>query len=716
MADRRKITRREFLRVSTLAAAGAVAAACAPQATPEMTEEPEPEEEMPEPTATEEPEEEPEPTEEPEEEMEEEEEEMPESQYNEAPMLAELVAAGELPPVDERLPPNPLVMSEPWAEIGTYGGSFSTVTTDEDFNSFNNWDAAHSPIHWDNHDAKAGGQGMRPGHCESWEQNADATEWTLHFRRGIRWSDGEPFTVDDFLFWWEDMALNEENAQSIPGWALVGGEPMEAVKMDDYTLMLSFADTAPLTDYEIAAFSGYGTITSPQPAHYMQQFHPDYSDEYEDFETFYEMQDYWANPEHPVLGAWLNRESEVGGRMVWERNPYCWYVDVEGNQLPYIDEFVANFVQDLEVMNLNITNGEADFVFDAGLRTSDLALFEENSEAGGYSVQLWQLGSGGRPAWGINWNQPDPAKGELYHKPQFRQALSHAIDRPQIKQVLFFGLGGEPSTGVVSPNTGNFLRWDGGQELYNEWRDSYAEYDPDLAMSLLDEAECTDQTGDGFRDLPNGDPLQITIQNPSDQYAEHAEIMKNNWQAVGLNAVVDSISGQELGVMTSSATYDIRLYGGGAPDGPDILAYAPWIISYGSGGRWAPLYGSWMALEGTPREGVDADLDPRDRQPPWEEPPADDPNYRMWQLYKQALDTPDQFERDQILYDIVRIHIEEGPFFLGMIADPPVPWIVGDRMRNVPTTEELPFGGWGGWVQARPGMIERPPLFYVEES
>jgi peptide/nickel transport system substrate-binding protein len=123
-----------------------------------------------------------------------------------------------------------------------------------------------------------------------------------------------------------------------------------------------------------------------------------------------------------------------------------------------------------------------------------------------------------------------------------------------------------------------------------------------------------------------------------------------------------------------------------------------------------------MALEGTPQEGVDADLDPRDRQPPWEEPPPEDPNYRMWQLYKQAMDTPDQFERDQILFDIIQIQIDEGPFYLGMIADPPLPWIVSNKMRNAPTHDDLPFGGWGGWGSVQPGATMYPQQFYIVES
>jgi peptide/nickel transport system substrate-binding protein len=113
---------------------------------------------------------------------------------------------------------------------------------------------------------------------------------------------------------------------------------------------------------------------------------------------------------------------------------------------------------------------------------------------------------------------------------------------------------------------------------------------------------------------------------------------------------------------------------------------------------------------------VDADKPPRERQPPWEEPAADDPNARMWEIYKQAIREPDMQKRDQLVFDIVRIHIDEGPFLLGMIADIPRVVIIGNRLKNAPTAEEIPLGGWlGPWVVAQPGAITYPEQYYLEE-
>ena len=632
----------------------------------------------------------------------------------EAPQLAEMVTAGELPPLEERIPNDPLVIDLPWIEVGKYGGTLKRTTTRSNLQDTASYMYGHSPLHWEE-----GGTAVGPGLAKAWEINADATEWTFYFREGTKWSDGHPFTVDDVLFWWEDMAANPDHPMAMPAWTLVGGQPMTAEKVDDYTIRFKFAASAPLVDIELAAFVNGGVSGNfgPYPRHYLEQFHPKYSDA-ADYEEFTEKQDWWNNPDRPVLNAWMPVLLETGNRMVLERNPYYYAVDTAGNQLPYIDRLEVTYSENAEVLKLRIFNGDVNFHAHPHLSLRDLAVLKENESKGDYRVLLWDNGAGGAPAWGVNWNNPDDAKRAVVRTTQYRRALSHAMDRERIRKITFLGLGEAASTGTMSPNSGQFNRTERGQQMLVAWRDSAVTYDPELAASLLDEIDVTDQDGDGFRDLPDGSPLEVRIDFPAGNTAfiETAELMVEDWKAIGLNAFVNSIPGSQLGVMTTSATYDIRLYGGGAPDGPDLLTYPAWLVSYGSGGRWAPLYGAWMAAEGTPKEGTELDLDPRDRTPPREEIPVDDPMYRMWELYKQAIAEPDVDKRDELTFQIIQIHIDEGPFLLGGIADPPNIIVAGNQILNVPTRDDLPLGGWHGpGVLGMPGAMTYPEVYFIVE-
>ena len=632
----------------------------------------------------------------------------------EAPQLAEMVAAGDLPPLEERIPIDPLVIDLPWIEVGKYGGTLKRTTTRSNLRDTSAYMYGHSPLHWEE-----GGTAVGPGLAKAWEINEDASEWTFYFREGTKWSDGHPFTVDDVLFWWEDMAANPDHPMAMPAWTLVGGQPMTAEKIDDYTIRFKFVAPAPLVDIELAAFVNGGVSGNfgPYPRHYLEQFHPEYSDA-ADYEEFTEKQDWWNNPDRPVLNAWMPVLLETGNRMVLERNPYYYAVDTAGNQLPYIDRLEVTYSENAEVLKLRIFNGDVNFHAHPHLSLRDLAVLKENESKGDYRVLLWDNGAGGAPAWGVNWNNPDDAKRAVVRTTQYRRALSHAMDRERIRKITFLGLGEAASTGTMSPNSGQFNRTERGQEMLVAWRDSAVTYDPELAASLLDEIDVTDQDGDGFRDLPDGSPLEVRIDFPAGNTAfiETAELMVEDWKAVGLNAFVNSIPGSQLGVMTTSATYDIRLYGGGAPDGPDLLTYPAWLVSYGSGGRWAPLYGAWMAAEGTPKEGTELDLDPRDRTPPREEIPVDDPMYRMWELYKQAIAEPDVDKRDELTFQIIQIHIDEGPFLLGGIADPPNIIVAGNQILNVPTRDDLPLGGWHGpGVLGMPGAMTYPEVYFIVE-
>ncbi len=641
---------------------------------------------------------------------------MPEApeELHEAPQLHEKVEAGELPPLEERLPTEPRVL-QTFDTVGTYGGTWHRFDTSLYHVGLAMY--GHSPVWWVND-----GLGKEPGLAKSWESNEDKTEWTFHFREGTKWSDGEPFTVDDIIFWYEDMALNQDYSEQVPAWLKANGEVAELEKVDDYTIIFKFAAPSPLfVDFMSMWPKGpfYTGETLLVPSHYMKQFHPDYSDEYDNFDIFDEKLQWRDNAETPVLNPWMPVSVEPGVSMVMERNPYYYVVDQAGNQLPYIDRIEITLVENHEVAMLKVFGGEAE-ICGRPCKYHDLsnmAAYRQNETTGGYTASLWDGGSGSIPVWVPNWNHPDPAKQEVFRTPQFRRALSHALDREKIQKTLFFGTG-ELSTGTFSPKAVEYSSSDRGAELYEQWRDLAVTYDLELAGSLLDEIGVVDADGDGWRDLPDGSPLELRLDfdaASSATYVEANEILVEGWQAAGINSTLNPIPGEEMTAISTSADFDIKLYGE-LGDGPNHLVYPAWLVPIESD-RWAPLYGAWYATEGTEAEGTELDLDPRDRTPPREEPDADDPVARLQELYKQAQSEPDDAKRLELTLDMIQIHVDEGPFFFGALANTPTIVAFQNNVGNVPTREQLGTGGFTNpWIMVYFGIIHPEQFFFEVEE
>lgn len=642
-------------------------------------------------------------------------EEAPMEEVHEAPMLHEKVLAGELPPLEERIPASPLVI-EPYSEIGKYGGTMHRFDTSKDGNHLTMFQYGYSPVHW-----VRDGLDKRPGLAKDWSFNDDKTEYTLYFREGTRWSDGDPFTVDDFLYWWEEMVLNPDHSDVPPDYMISGGELATVSKVDDYTLKFNFVAPSPLFLDRLAMWPN-GMVPGSErlfvPSHYLKQFNPKFNAEYTTYETHDEKMDWRANPEAPVLNPWMPVEYEPGTRMKLERNPYYYAVDTAGNQLPYIDFIDVTFIENAEVGKLRVLAGEQEFCgrMCQAIALSDLSLFRDAEETVGLKVNLWDSGGGSGTAVYPNWTHLDPQKRALYQDKNFRRGLSHAIDREKIQKIIYFNTG-ELTTGTMSPK-GIEFQGDVGQDLYQQWRDLAIEFDLDRANALLDEAGAVDADGDGIRDLPSGDELTLRIDCSaggiaSAQAKQTTEIIKEGWEAVGLKVQVNVVPDEQMGVLQDNSEFDIRgCWGIG--DGPNFLVFPNWVV-WVDNDRTAPLYGAWYKVIGTDKEGTELDKDPLDRVPPREEPPAGDPAWRLWEIYDAARVEPDDAKRLALTQDIIRVHIEEGPFFIGTVANAPyiIPYL--EKVGNVPTTEQLGQGGFiGPWIMSYFGALY-PEQFYYKE-
>jgi peptide/nickel transport system substrate-binding protein len=515
------------LMTVTIMVLSMVLGACGETPAPEPTQAPEPTAAPDEPTAAPEPTTPPEPT----------------SEYNEAPMLAEMVAAGDLPPVDERLPEEPLV-EEVVDEIGTYGGVLRRgFLGPSDHNNYTRvvYDALvrHAPD----------GSEVIPHIARGWESNDGFTEWTLFLRSGMKWSDGMPFTADDIMFWYEHILLNEELNPSTPVWMQnEDGSVATVEKIDDYAVKWTYAEPNTAFLLNLANMDGADRAIanlSFAPAHYLQDFHPDFVDAAEldakvaerGFETWTELFAVEAMPhlsgKRPSTAAWVPNDSTVSDQVfVLTRNPYYFAVDPEGNQLPYIDEVRFTFFADAEALNLAAVAGEIDMQ-GRHIQMGNYPVLVENQEQGGYDVYTWPTFGGSDAVIMFNQTyQIDPEIGDLLRNRDFRIALSHAIDRNAIKESAFLGLG-EARQGVPAPNHPYYPG--------DEWAFKYTEYDPDTARQMLDDIGLTELDGEGFRSLPSGERLDIELQviPAFANWPDVAQIVVENWADVGVRAHVE---------------------------------------------------------------------------------------------------------------------------------------------------------------------------------
>ena len=613
------------------------------------------------------------------------------SMYNEAPALAEMVAAGELPPVDDRLPDEPLVI-EPVEEIGQYGGTWRLV----DNNDSNGWTQmtvnVEGFLKW-NRDVN----GFRPNIVTSWEWNDEATELTVNFRQGIKWSDGDPMTVDDYLFWWNDMVLDENVPVNAPFGTTVRGELMSVEKIDDYTLHFSFPYANPLF-LEYKSRGAYHSSIHIVPEHYMRGFHPAYSDAEDATELVnrYNFGSRMHYADRPTLSAWMTVDYVPSQRLVLERNPYYWKVDTEGNQLPYIDRLDVEIPQgsSTELVALKGIAGELDMqVRDVNLL--DVPLVLENQEAGDYRVIMWSRGDYAWP-WIIPmYDYPDEDILDLMYMKEFRQAMSHAINRDRINEITSLGLATarQFSLSAESPE----FQTPEGQEFYRKWAASYASYDPELAGSLLDSIGVVDADGDGWRDRPDGTALELIVDIPATDTGsiDRMDLVKEDWEAVGLKTVLNIIAGELVSARHLAGEIMIRAWGSAAAWGL-VSAATVWTpiegVTYSVGGaRIGDYYNSGGERGVAPRPGSMLE--------------------QLQDAYTELISIVDPDERQARLLEAYQIHIDEGPITIGTIGEHPSPVIVKNNFRNVQD-----FGLVAGWDLAFPGTADPEQFFFDQDG
>ncbi len=509
-------------------------------------------------------------------------------------MLAEKVAAGELPPVEERLPSDPLVV-ECIEEPGEYSGDLRrALTGPADIGGYRAI-VRESLAGWD---YRSGKVEVIPNLASGWDITDDGATYVFHLRKGARWSDGELFTADDIMFWYEHMVLNEELTPTFPGWLTVAGEPGVIEKIDDYTVAFKFAAPYGIL-LEYLCFSGQQILT---PRHYLSQFHPDFADADElsskvkdaGFEHWYQLlanrNDYTNNPDLPVLFTWKLETPFPAQRMVSVRNPYYWKVDTNGKQLPYFDRLVTELAQDPQLVLMKAIAGEVDFQW-RHMGFTDYSLLKENEETGDYSVLEW-IG-GGLPTVYVNQSVSDLELRKIFQTKDFRHALSWSINRDAMNDLFWHGLampGNPPSV-----KTDYF------------WREGFGQtavaYNVDRANELLDGIGLDQRDGDGWRLRPDGQRLQLLLDvYPGESGAPNVDIfgqVAEYWRAVGLETQLKEM---ELTLWLQRAIGNESMMPAYTCAPAVWEVDARWYVPNVGNCYWAPAYGQWVASGGASGE------------------------------------------------------------------------------------------------------------------
>ncbi len=580
----------------------------------------------------------------------------------ETPQLREDVAAGKLPPVEARVPQNPLVvpMDGRRATPGRHGGTLRMLIG-------RSRDVRLLVVY---------GYARLVGYNERLEIVPDILErievqegriFTMTLRKGHRWSDGHPFTAEDFRYYWEDVANNRELSPTGPPRDLLveGGEPPKFEVLDDTTVRYSWSKPNP--DF-LPRMAGASPLFIYRPAHYLKKYHKKYSAKVKEAEANGTAKRKWAavhnrldnmyrfdNPDLPTLQPWINTTRPPADRFVAVRNPYFHRVDERGRQLPYIDSVVLA-VADGKLIPAKAGTGEADLQA-RDLQFNHYTFLKQNEKRNGYRTLLWRTAAGSQFALFPNLNTNDPVWRKLLRDVRFRRALSLAIDRPLVNHVLYFGLAAESNNSVL-PESPLFRP---------EYRTRWARYDKKAAERLLEEIGLRKGL-DGMRKLPDGRPLEIIVDTAgeSTEQTDVLELIRETWREVGIKLFAKPSQREVFRNRVFSGESVMSVWSGfenGVPT-PDM---SPEMLAPTSQQQlqW-PKFGQYFETSG--KVGLAPDIP---------EVIELDRLYAAWRA------TGERAERERIWHRMLRIHVEQQ-YSIGVVCGVPQPVVARASLVNVP--------------------------------
>ncbi|RAS65172.1 peptide/nickel transport system substrate-binding protein [Vibrio diazotrophicus] len=607
--------------------------------------------------------------------------------YNESPQLNELVKSGKLPKVEERLPENPLVV-EPNESIGQYGGTLNLVGKAMDnghrirtiaYDNLFNFDTTYSKV--------------IPNLAVGFTSNTENTEFTIQLRKGVKWSDGTAFTADDIAFYINEIIGDPEHSGNRP-LALPAHDSAKAEVIDAHTVKITLAKPNGMFIRTLATVDSESFTAFPK--HYCSQFMPKFNDKavenakakgFDSWRQYASTRceahyflEHHANVDRPVLTAWkvTTPPGPNATYAVYERNPYYWQVDTEGNQLPYLDSVRWRYSEDQEEMVLRAANGETDFQHRDIGQTSYRSLLIENEKKGNYTYKFRPSTLSTELALPLNQTSKDPLKRELFANKDFRIALSHAIDRSEISETVYSGVVGphQAAPTDISP----FYDKDAVEQ--------YTQYDVKKANKILEDLGLTKRDAEGYRLLKNGERLRIEAISETRRkgvFADALELIKNQWKDVGIFLDIRIIESNHL--INLRLTNDFDLIPNLGEGGVGVIDEARYYFPFSPESTWGMGYYLW-ANEPTNEFAV--------------EPPA----YvkQQLELWKKVTETSSQEEQQKYMKEIMQI-AKENFYVIGTVEAMPAGVVVSNKLHNVP--ENMPQS----WNFPTPGPMRMSQLW-----
>jgi peptide/nickel transport system substrate-binding protein len=478
-----------------------------------------------------------------------------------------------LPPVEDRLPDEPLVVV-PYESVGQYGGTINFLSNATEAGTSDMLSTRHVNLLRFADDLST----IVPNVAKDYEWNDDFTTLTFTLRKGHKWSNGEPFIARDVEFWYEDLMMNPNIREKPYPYLLVGGEPMTVDVIDDQTVRFNLPSPFP----GLTATIAWSYNQFFMPSHFLEQFHPEidsnadanaqalgFADGYDALAAYYGNSGWTDTPTpllarpdlvdglpyaaYPSLEAYMTIEDTTEGR-VYAANPYFHQVDTAGNQLPYIDYQNERYINENEIRLLKLVNGEVDYKSQSVQLESAPQLLD-GADAGGYQVQI-NPGCGAA-LFSFNVTHPDPEKRKVYGDIRFRQAMSIAMNRDEINDVAYYGLG----------KVEQFVGFSPAPDFVPESIKMHmTQYDPDGASALLDEVGLKDVNGDGFRELPNGEALAINIDYATQGIGGvEVELVARYFNEVGIKTTFKEVTPDEYRGSQAANQLDVHVWDKGQP-------------------------------------------------------------------------------------------------------------------------------------------------------